>query len=81
MQGKRYQASRERVIRGVFCRAQRGGEGDGVQSLPLWCGGRYALSLTDLHIPDVDGRVPTPTIRADRELRRPALVQALEAVP
>ncbi|CAN5193685.1 hypothetical protein BH11PSE10_BH11PSE10_15640 [soil metagenome] len=43
---------------------------DGAQALSMWQTGRYALLLTDLHMPVVDGYTLTRTIRA-MEAARP----------
>ncbi|UTW10071.1 ATP-binding protein [Marinobacterium rhizophilum] len=36
---------------------------DGTQALALWCRGNYALLLTDLHMPEMDGYQLTAAIR------------------
>ncbi|HLL17687.1 MAG TPA: response regulator [Rubrivivax sp.] len=38
---------------------------DGIQALTLWRSGRFALLLTDLHMPEMDGYALTHAIRAE----------------
>jgi CheY-like chemotaxis protein/HPt (histidine-containing phosphotransfer) domain-containing protein/two-component sensor histidine kinase len=42
---------------------------DGVQALALWRSGRFALLLTDLHMPEMDGYALTQAIRAEEQQR------------
>ncbi len=42
---------------------------DGVQALRLWRTGRFALLLTDLHMPEMDGYALTAAIRRDEQQR------------
>ena len=43
---------------------------NGQEALQLWRGGRYALLLTDLHMPEMDGYTLAETIRREEEARR-----------
>jgi PAS domain S-box-containing protein len=43
--------------------------GNGQEALRLWRAGRYALLLTDLHMPDMDGYTLTEAIRQEEALR------------
>ena len=53
--------------------------GDGRQALAHWRGGGYALVLTDLHMPEMDGYQLTAAIRAMEEPPRHCPVIALTA--
>ncbi|SIR48822.1 PAS domain S-box-containing protein [Aromatoleum tolulyticum] len=53
--------------------------GDGVQALQMWREGSYALLLTDLHMPNMDGYVLTQTIRAEEDGRGRMPILALTA--
>ena len=53
--------------------------GNGVAALSLWRGGHYALVLTDLHMPEMDGYTLARTIREDEAGRRRVPILALTA--
>ena len=53
--------------------------GNGVAALGLWRGGHYALVLTDLHMPEMDGYTLAGTIREDEAGRRRVPILALTA--
>jgi PAS domain S-box-containing protein len=53
--------------------------GDGRQALARWRGGGYALVLTDLHMPEMDGYQLTAAIRAAEQPPRHCPVIALTA--
>ena len=53
--------------------------GDGRQALALWRGGDYALVLTDLHMPEMDGYQLVAAIRATERKPRHCPVIALTA--
>ncbi|NMG46446.1 response regulator, partial [Aromatoleum toluvorans] len=53
--------------------------GDGAQALRMWREGRYALLLTDLHMPHMDGYALAQTIRAEEAGRGRMPILALTA--
>lgn len=53
--------------------------GNGKEALHLWREGQYALLLTDLHMPDVDGYTLASTIRYEEAGRRRMPIIALTA--
>jgi signal transduction histidine kinase/DNA-binding response OmpR family regulator len=53
--------------------------GNGVEALRLWRGGRYALLLTDLHMPEMDGYTLADTIRHEEAGRSRIPILALTA--
>ncbi|AYH42143.1 CHASE domain-containing protein [Azoarcus sp. DN11] len=53
--------------------------GDGAQALQMWREGRYALLLTDLHMPGMDGYELVRTIRAEEAGRGRMPILALTA--
>lgn len=53
--------------------------GNGMEALQLWRKGNYALLLTDLHMPDMDGYVLAETIRREEGGRRRMPILALTA--
>ena len=53
--------------------------GDGLQALIRWRSGDYALIVTDLHMPGMDGYQLTSVIRAEEQERANARAQAGEA--
>ncbi|MBW3549569.1 MAG: PAS domain S-box protein [Proteobacteria bacterium] len=53
--------------------------GDGVEALRLWRGGSYALLLTDLHMPRLDGYGLTSSIRREEAGGRRMPILALTA--
>ena len=53
--------------------------GNGVAALSLWRGGHYALVLTDLHMPEMDGYTLARTIREDEAGRGRVPILALTA--
>ncbi len=50
---------------------------DGAEALRLWRGGQYALLLTDLHMPDMDGYTLAAAIRREEAQHRPARSQRM----
>ncbi len=54
--------------------------GDGLQALIRWRSGDYALIVTDLHMPGMDGYQLASVIRAEEQERANALVRAGKAV-
>lgn len=52
---------------------------NGRQALTLWQGGHYALLLTDLHMPELDGYALTAMIRAEEQGGRRMPILALTA--
>jgi PAS domain S-box-containing protein len=52
---------------------------DGVEALQRWQGGEYALLLTDVHMPNMDGYALTQAIRADEKGVRRIPIIALTA--
>lgn len=52
---------------------------NGVEALRLWRGGRYALVLTDLHMPEMDGYTLADTIRREEAGRSRVPILALTA--
>lgn len=52
---------------------------NGAEALRLWRHGRYALLLTDLHMPEMDGYTLAETIRRDETGRRRIPILALTA--
>lgn len=57
--------------------------GNGVDALALWRAGRFALLLTDLHMPEMDGYSLAEAIRADETpgRRMPILALTANALP
>ncbi len=53
--------------------------GSGTEALRMWREGSYALLLTDLHMPEMDGYTLAETIRRDEEGRRRMPILALTA--
>jgi len=53
--------------------------GDGAEALRLWHEGRYALLLTDLHMPEMDGYTLAETIRREEAGRSRMPILALTA--
>ena len=53
---------------------------DGLQALIRWRSGDYALIVTDLHMPGMDGYQLASVIRAEEQERANARIQAAEAV-
>jgi PAS domain S-box-containing protein len=53
--------------------------GNGAEALQLWRKGRYALLLTDLHMPEMDGYTLAETIRREEGGRRRMPILALTA--
>ncbi len=60
---------------------------NGVEALAMWRGGRYALLLSDLHMPEMDGYTLARTIRSEehqlgrtRETRMPILALTANAL-
>ncbi|RJG02459.1 PAS domain S-box protein [Noviherbaspirillum sedimenti] len=53
--------------------------GTGVEALQLWRAGRYALLLTDLHMPELDGYELTKAIRAEESPEQHMPILALTA--
>ena len=53
--------------------------GNGVEALRLWRDGRYALVLTDLHMPEMDGYTLADTIRSEEAGRSRVPILALTA--
>jgi CheY-like chemotaxis protein/HPt (histidine-containing phosphotransfer) domain-containing protein len=53
--------------------------GNGVEALQLWREGRYALLLTDLHMPEMDGYTLADTIRHEEAGRSRIPILALTA--
>ena len=54
--------------------------GDGLQALIRWRSGDYALIVTDLHMPGMDGYQLTSVIRAEEQERANARIRAGEPV-
>jgi len=56
--------------------------GNGVEALQLWRNGAYALLLTDLHMPEMDGYALTETIRREEagQSRMPILALTANAL-
>ncbi len=52
---------------------------DGRQALALWRSGSYALVLTDLHMPEMDGYALTEAIRSEEPVGRRTPIIALSA--
>jgi EAL domain-containing protein (putative c-di-GMP-specific phosphodiesterase class I)/DNA-binding response OmpR family regulator/two-component sensor histidine kinase len=52
---------------------------DGLQALDLWRTGRFALLLTDLHMPGLDGMALTARIRAEEDAQKHFPVIAITA--
>lgn len=53
--------------------------GDGAEALRMWREGRYALLLTDLHMPEMDGYMLVETIRQEEERGQHMPIMALTA--
>jgi PAS domain S-box-containing protein len=53
---------------------------DGVEALRLWRTGQYALLLTDLHMPNMDGYALAAAIRGDEAQRGIALTERMPIV-
>lgn len=53
--------------------------GDGIEALRMWRSGRYALLLTDLRMPKMDGYMLTEHIRQEEEGRERMPILALSA--
>ncbi len=54
--------------------------GNGVEALHLWRGGRYALLLSDLHMPELDGYALAAAIRAEEAARGVAPAERMPIV-
>ncbi len=53
---------------------------DGVLALELWRSGRYALLLTDCHMPNMDGFELTATIRREQTTHLPIIAVTANAM-